>query len=60
MTPSDGLAAFICEALLTDGGHHKQWYLQQLLETLVGTDGAQQLREGFQKQGYTWEDGIAP
>ncbi len=45
----------ICDALLTDGGHHKQWYLEQLLIKLVGEDKANDLVKMSD-----WEKGIAP
>ena len=44
--------------LLIDGGHHKQWYLEQVLKAL-GYD-TRDIREGVNMQGYDWEDGIAP
>jgi hypothetical protein len=47
------LHSLIIEALLTDGGHHKQWYLEQLLEKL-GFDVRQQ------EKRYAFERGIAP
>jgi len=41
------------EALLTDGGHHKQWFLERILEE-IGWD-----REELYKK-YGFEKGIAP
>lgn len=42
-------------ALLTDGAHHKQWYLERIVETL-GLDF-----DHFEKDtGYKVERGIAP
>lgn len=48
----------IIDALLTDGGHHKQWYLEQLLWKL-GFD-VDKLKKELQKEDYEWEEGIAP
>ena len=52
------------DGLMTDGGHHKQWYLEQIIQTLAnekyeslckaaccGKDGP---------ETYDWEEGIAP
>lgn len=51
------------DGLLTDGAHHKQWYLEEILKVL-GVDLVK-LREELQtpdEKGdyYDWEDGIAP
>ena len=46
------------DGLLTDGGHHKQWYLEQILVTL-GID-LDKLRESLNVGGYDWEEGIIP
>lgn len=49
----------ICiDGLLTDGGHHKQWYLEQILEE-IGVDLVE-LRETLKKDDFSWEKGIAP
>lgn len=45
------------EGLLTDSGHHKQWFLERILEAL-GYDLAQIYDE--LQPDYDWEDGIAP
>ena len=45
------------DGLLTDGAHHKQWYLEQILVTL-GVDLAQ-LAKDLGDEDY-WEPGIAP
>ena len=46
------------DGLLTDGGHHKQWYLEQILETLgINLD---QLAEELKLLDCEWEPGIAP
>jgi hypothetical protein len=33
------------EGLTTDGAHHKQWYLAQILKALTGEDFEQMLEE---------------
>ena len=44
--------------LLTDGGHHKQWIIEEMLK-LLGVD-LETLREILQKDNYDWDDGIDP
>jgi len=46
------------DGLLTDGGMHKQWYLEQILEKL-GYD-LTLIRENLNKDDYDWDAGIAP
>lgn len=51
------------DGLLTDGGHHKQWYLEQILIKL-GYD-LKEIRKELNTPDengdyYDWEDGIAP
>jgi len=46
------------EGLEADGGHHKQWYLERILEEL-GHD-LEELRKKEQELGYDWEPGTAP
>ena len=48
----------IISGLLTDGGHHKQWFLEQLLIKL-GQD-TEQVKADLLKEDYEWEPGIAP
>ena len=46
------------DGLLTDGGHHKQWYLEQIMEMLgINLD---RLAEEFKLYDCEWEPGIAP
>jgi hypothetical protein len=46
------------DGLLTDGGHHKQWYLERIVETLgINMD---QLVEEIESLGGELEPGIAP
>jgi hypothetical protein len=43
-----------------DGGHHKQWVLDQTLRILLG-DGYQQWLSNYCEDGrYEWDEGIAP
>jgi len=49
------LIDLILEALNTDGGHHKQWYLERILKELVSEESFD-----IYKQHYSWEEGIAP
>ena len=51
----------IVEGLMTDGGHHKQWYLEQILLSLLGKDGVKNKRlEVLEKYEWAWEHGIPP
>ncbi len=49
---------FAISGLLTDGGHHKQWYLERILLDL-GVDLVELKRE-LAGDDYEWEPGIAP
>lgn len=48
----------------TDGGHHKQWVLDQVVRALTGDDYPEWVRQ--QKDGddgpetYEWDEGTAP
>lgn len=45
--------------LMTDGGHHKQWYLEQILLAL--DEPVAEIKEWLDAAGYgQWEEGIAP
>jgi len=46
-------------ALYVDGGHHKQWYLEQILEA-IDVDLQELAAEMEAQGGYKWEEGIAP
>lgn len=46
------------EGLLTDGNHHKQWYLEEILKK-SGYD-LKILKERLNDKGYSWEAGIPP
>jgi hypothetical protein len=43
--------------LLTDGGHHKQYYLEQIVLTMLGPDEFKRFRMNLRIDGYDWEDG---
>lgn len=48
-----------------DGGHHKQWVLDQLVRLLAGDDGYQSWLAEFcdgedGPDTYSWDEGIAP
>lgn len=49
---------YAVSGLLTDGGHHKQWCLEKILEAL-GED-LRAVRGALQSRDYDWEDGIPP
>ena len=51
-------ALLAVNGLMTDGGHHKQWYLARVLEAL-GQD-LSELRESLNAMGYDFDEGIAP
>ena len=42
--------------LLTDGSHHKQWALEEVLKAL-GMD-LDELRSKLKEQDYYWDEGI--
>jgi hypothetical protein len=46
------------DGLLTDGAHHKQWFLEQIL-IKIGVN-LKRLRRELNKEHYDWEEGIAP
>lgn len=43
------------DGLCTDGAHHKQYYLELILELTAGEKEVSKLQKK-----YDWEDGIAP
>ena len=47
------------EALFTDGGHHKQWYIEEMLK-LLGVDLQAMRIEQLEEDWCDWEPGIAP
>lgn len=50
----------VIDGLLFDGAHHKQWFLERILEKLIGEESAQDTREELAEEGHEWEDGVAP
>ena len=46
------------EGLLTDGGNHKQWFLEEILKKL-GYD-LKEVSIELAKDDYLWEKGIPP
>lgn len=48
------VTSVIIEGLTTDGGHHKQWALEQALK-LLAPEEYEECKESWQ-----WEAGIAP
>ena len=54
----DEIKELATNGLLTDGAHHKQWFLEAILRT-AGVD-LEILLEGLLEDGYDWEPGIAP
>lgn len=48
-----GLEQLCVDGLTTDGGHHKQWYLEQILLATIGAERVSALSG-------QWEKGIAP
>lgn len=49
--------------LITDGGHHKQWFLEEVIKMLgYNLDKIKKEESTPNKNGdwYEWEDGIAP
>lgn len=43
----------LLQGLNTDGGHHKQFYLEQALRLLCGDDYVEQLKAELE-----WEEGV--
>ncbi len=58
---TEGIVEIIVDALMTDGAHHKQWSLEQVLLSILGEEGFKKKRmELVDKYGWVWERGIAP
>jgi len=58
MTTKSEIKQLCIDGLETDGGHHKQWYLEQIL-IKIGYD-LEKVRKEEQEKGYGWYYGIAP
>ena len=54
----DKIKKLAIDGLCTDGGHHKQWYLEEILKALG--HNLEVVRRGVNEEGYDWEEGIAP
>ena len=50
---------FALDGMFTDGGHHKQWYLKQILKTLL-TPEEYAAKVIEMAPDYGWDEGIAP
>jgi len=44
----------LLEALETDGAHHKQWFIEEVLANIGDT------RDALEERGFEWKRGIAP
>jgi len=44
--------------LLTDGAHHKQWYLEEILKKLGFN--IKEIKDELNEEDYYWDEGIAP
>jgi len=59
MTELKEIIANLClRALYTDGGQHKQWYLEQILKAVTSPETLDIFR--YIKDMGDWEDGVAP
>lgn len=54
----DKAIQLVVSGLLTDGGHHKQWFLERIAEALGYS--VDYLREKLQELDYDFDEGIAP
>ena len=54
----EAILDLVVEALLTDGAHHKQWYLERILVALMGEERAGEILEKLRREGC--EPGIPP
>jgi len=44
----------------TDGAHHKQWLIDQMVKALIGDDLTYQMWTSFYNQAGEWDHGITP
>lgn len=59
-TPLEKVVYFAIEGLYVDGAHHKQWYLERILEA-SGVDLNELKRiVTLEENALEWEKGIAP
>lgn len=61
------LIGLLSEALYCEGGHHKQWYIEQALENVMGTKRYNTFKKKLEEvevddgeEEYPWEKGIPP
>jgi hypothetical protein len=54
----ENIKDLVKDGLCTDGGHHKQWYLEEVLK-LLGYK-IKEIREELVQNGYFAEEGVAP
>ena len=55
---SEEVKELCISGLLTDGAHHKQWFLEQILEKMGYNIII--VRATLKLDGYDWESGIPP
>ena len=53
---ADELSEWIVSGLVTDGAHHKQWYLEKVLEEVMGEAYVKTMRD----ENGEWEKGVPP
>ena len=58
MAIRDRIKDLCINGLITDGGHHKQWYLEEILKTL--DFNLKDIRKELNKDDYDWDEGIVP
>lgn len=55
----DNIAQILIDGLVTDGAHHKQWYLEEALKRLVGPTNFKEMRRDVDGEEF-WEPGVEP
>ncbi len=55
----DKVLSLVVDALCVDGGHHKQWYLEEIAKVLL-KEKHEGWKQYWEKEGWWWEEGIAP
>ena len=58
MNKREELKELCISGLFTDGAHHKQWYLEEILK-LLGFD-LNKIRDELNTKDYYWDEAIAP
>jgi len=56
-TEREIIKSLCMDGLRTDGAHHKQWFLEEILKAL-GCN-LEEVRQDRRVNGYEWEEGIA-